>query len=153
MSKQEIVQQLTVLLQQQLTTMSAAAKAAHAASTGEQAKAEGKYDTRGLEASYLADAQAEQCQKLTHSLHVFQSFAVEDLPEGAAVEAGAIVETELDGVISYYFLTPCAGGNTIPYEDCELTTVSAESQLYQKLLGRKTGDILDTPELVILSII
>ena len=153
MTKQEIVSQLTEQLRQQFATMSDAAKAAHEASTGEAAKAEGKYDTRGLEASYLADAQAEQSQKLGRSLRIFESLTLDDLPAGSSVDPGALVETELDGDISYFLLTPCAGGINIPYEGSDLTTVSPESPLYQNLLDCDIGDILDSPELMILDIL
>lgn len=153
MSKQDIVQRITEHLRQQLDTMTQAAKAAHEASTGEEAKAEGKYDTRGLEASYLADAQAEQCQHLAHSLHVFESLTMEDLTPGSPVEPGALVETEQDGTMGYFLLTPCAGGITLEHEGFDLTTLSPEAPLYQNLLGCQVGDLLDSPELMILDIL
>lgn len=152
MSKQHIVQQLTEQINIQLNTMTEAAKASHDASTGEEAKAEGKYDTRGLEASYLAEAQAEQCRKLEHSLRVFKSLEYEDLPAGSAIEPSALVETELNGTIAYYLLTPCAGGMTIEYEGFDLTTLSPEAPLYQSLLGHHTGEKLDHPPMLILDV-
>lgn len=153
MTKQEIVEKLTAQLRKQLVTMTEAAKAAHEASTGEAAVAEGKYDTRGLEASYLADAQAEQSQKLARSVRLFESLSLENLPPDSSVDSGALVETELDGVISYYLLTPCAGGTSIDYEGCDLTTLSPESPLYQSMLGNSCGDILEPSGMMILEVI
>ncbi len=152
MSKQQIVEQITDHLQAQLNTMTEAARASHDASTGDEAKAESKYDTRGLEASYLADAQAEQCRKLEHSLHTFKSLAYEDLPAGSAIEPSALVETELNGTIAYYLLTPCAGGITIEHEGFDLTTLSPEAPLYQNLLGHHIGEKLDHPPVLILDV-
>lgn len=152
MSKQNIVNQITEQIKSQLNTMTDAARASHEASTGEEAKAEGKYDTRGLEASYLADAQAEQCRKLEHSLHIFKSLVYDDLPAGSPIEPSALVETELNGTIAYYLLTPCAGGITIEHEGFDLTTLSPEAPLYQSLLGHHIGEKLDQPPLLILDV-
>ncbi|MGJ8678019.1 MAG: hypothetical protein ACSHX0_10920 [Akkermansiaceae bacterium] len=152
MSKQNIILQLTEKIRHQLKTMTDAAKASHEASTGEEAKAESKYDTRGLEASYLADAQAEQCKKLEHSLHIFENLQYDDLPEGSAIEPSALIETELEGTIAYYLLTPCAGGITLEYEGFDLTTLTPEAPLYQNLLGKNIGERLDTPAMMILDI-
>ena len=73
MTKQEAIEQFTAKLRQQLSSMMEAAKNTHEAATGQESKQEGKYDTRGLEASYLAGAQAQQTEKLTESLHIFES--------------------------------------------------------------------------------
>jgi hypothetical protein len=153
MSKQEIARQITEHLKLQLATMQEAARATHEASTGDEAKAEGKYDTRGLEASYLADAQAGQCQKLAHSVHIFESLKLDDHPAGTAIGPGALVETEHDGLFHYYLLTPCAGGISLEYEGYDLTTLSPDAPLYQTLLDRNIGDRLDTPPLMILDVI
>ena len=130
-----------------------AARISHEASTGDEAKAESKYDTRGLEASYLADAQAEQCRLLTHSLQIFESLKLDYLPSGSAIEPGALVEVQLDGTICYYLLTPCAGGITIEYEGFELTTLSPEAPLYENLLDHNIGDRLEQPAIMILDIL
>ncbi|MCP5536268.1 MAG: hypothetical protein H7A51_08555 [Akkermansiaceae bacterium] len=152
MTKQEIVRQLTAHLRQQVNTMRDAAKLAHEASIGDEAKAEGKYDTRGLEASYLAQAQAEQYRKFADSLRIFESLTLAELPAGSVVEAGALVETELDGVLSYFLLTPCAGGMTIDYHGCDLTSLSPDSPLYQSLLGTQAGDILEPSGMMVLDV-
>jgi len=152
MNKKDIVHQLTEHLRQQLATMTEAAKAAHEASTGEEAKAESKYDTRGLEASYLADAQAEQCQKLAQHLRIFESLELDHIEPGSPVELGALVEVENDGNFSYFLLTPCAGGICIDYEDADITTLSPEAPLFQNLLGCHIGHTLETPKLMVLDI-
>jgi len=150
--KDQLVSQITARLRQQLATMTDAAKTAHEASTGDEGKAEGKYATRALEASYLAGAQAEQSQALSHSLHIFESLQLDDFPPDAKAGAGALVETELDGEINYFLLTPCAGGITIPYEAGELTTLSPEAPLYQDLLDKQAGDLLHESGIMILDI-
>lgn len=152
MDKQTILLHLTAQLRQQLDSMLDAAKNTHAAATGEEAKQEGKYDTRGLEASYLADAQAEQCRGLAESLRIFESLQLAPIPPGDPVAQGALVETECDGELSYYLLTPCAGGLSMDYEAGDLTTLSPEAPLYQKILGCYTGDMIEGSDTLILDI-
>ena len=151
-NKQEILDVFSAQLRQQLATMRDAAKNTHEASTGEEAKQEGKYDTRGLEASYLADAQAEQVQLLSESLRILEALHLTPLPESSPVVSGAIVETESEGEINYFLLLPCAGGLTIDYEAGELTTLSPDAPLHQALLGKETGDIIEENNMIILDI-
>ena len=151
-SKQEILDAFSTQLRQQLATMMAAAKNTHDASTGEEAKQEGKYDTRGLEASYLADAQAEQTQLLSGSLQVLESLQLDDLPIDSPIVSGAIVETESRGEIGYYLLIPCAGGLSMGYEAGELTTLSPDAPLHQALLGKNVGDIIKENDMIILDV-
>ncbi len=150
--KDQLVREITARLSQQLNTMLEAAKATHEAATGDEGKQEGKYDTRALEASYLADAQAEQSQTLAHALHVFKQLKLDSFSPDAEITPGALVETELDGTISYFLLTPCAGGISIPYETGELTTLSPEAPLYQDLLGQQAGDLIEASGMMILEV-
>ena len=48
----------------------AAAKDAKENATGEETKSDGKYDTRAIEAAYLAGAQAKQAEKLANKFTV-----------------------------------------------------------------------------------
>lgn len=152
MPKQNALTLLTAKLRAQLKTMQEAAKSTHEASTGESAKQEGKYDTRGLEASYLADAQAEQTLKLMESVRVFETLELEPLPLDSPVEPGALVEVESQGNIHYYLLTPCAGGISVDYDAGELTTLSPEAPLYQELLGCHAGDFVESADMILLEI-
>ena len=152
MSKHAALKQLTEILRQQLADMSEAAKTTHEAATGEEAKQEGKYDTRGLETSYLAGAQAEQTRKIAESLKTFESLELTDLPAGSPVSPGALIETESNGFIVYYLLTPCAGGMTIQFKDGELTTLSPEAPRYRELSGCHIGDFIEDSSVIILDI-
>lgn len=150
--KNQLVQQITAKLKQQLTTMAEAAKSTHEAATGDEGKQESKYDTRALEASYLAEAQAEQSQALAHSVHVFEHLELENYQPDAPIGPGALVETELEGNFSHYLLTPCAGGISVSHEIGEITTLSPEAPLYQKLLDCCAGDILEESGMMILEV-
>lgn len=150
--KQELVRQIVARLKQQLSTMTEAAKAAHEASTGDQGKSEGKYDTQAIETSYLAGAQAEQSKTLAHSLHVFENLVLDDFPPDAVIGPGALVETELNGEMSYFLLTPCAGGISLEYDSGDLVTLSPDAPLYQELLGCQAGDLLEESGMMLLEV-
>jgi len=152
MSKHAAIKQLTEILRQQLADMADAAKTTHEAATGEESKQEGKYDTRGLEASYLAGAQAEQTRKIAHSLKTFESLELDDFTAESPVSPGALVETESNAQINYYLLTPCAGGMSIDFRDGTLTTLSPEAPRYQELIGRHVGDFIEDNTVIILDI-
>ena len=152
MSKQTAVKQLTEMLRQQLADMTEAAKTTHEAATGEESKQEGKYDTRGLEASYLAGAQAEQTRKIAESLKTFETLKLDDFTIESSISPGALVETESNGQITYYLLTPCAGGMNLTFRDGTLITLSPEAPRYKELLGCHVGDFIEDNNIIILDI-
>ena len=71
--KAALLKQLAAKLEAELATIRAAAQATHAAATHPDAKAENKYDTRGLEASYLAGAQQERVAELEATLDAIRA--------------------------------------------------------------------------------
>ncbi len=152
MDKDAILKLVIQQLNQQVDTMHAAAKTAHEASTGAESRAESKYDTRGLEASYLADAQAEQCQKLAESLQILSALKLTEQAADTPVQSGSLVETELDGEFSHYLLLPSGGGIQVTVDGYEITTLSPEAPLYQKLLDSHSGEILSNPPLMVMEI-
>jgi len=136
-------------LRQRLDRLSKAAMEAHAAATDPGSKAEGKYDTRSLEASYLASGQAKQVDELAAAVRTFEVLSLPDYAADEPVDAGALVEAELAGETVYFLLVPAAGGLEISCEGCEVTLLTPASPLYQKLLGRTIGDRLDAPKMLI----
>jgi len=150
--KSALVEKICVELRWRLDALSRAAKEAHLAATDPGSKAEGKYDTRSLEASYLASGQARQVEGLAEALQRFESTALRNFSSDDAVGAGALVEVVLAGDVCYFLLSPVAGGMELEYDGKELTLLTPESPLYQKLLGMEVGDELDQPVLEVLSV-
>jgi hypothetical protein len=124
-----------------------AAQEAHAAATDPGSKAEGKYDTRSLEASYLAAGQARQVDELANSLRIFESLQLEKFQITDPIDSGALVEVELRGESIDFLLVPVSGGRVVFHEGMEITLLSPESGLYRKLLGMRVGEELDEPPL------
>ena len=64
MNKRALIKKIIAQLASGLDAYVRAARAAHAEATHEQSRAENKYDTRGLEASYLARGQSQQAAEI-----------------------------------------------------------------------------------------
>jgi hypothetical protein len=108
--KERLLDAIRAELRSRFDRLTRAAKEAHAAATDPGSKAEGKYDTRSLEASYLAAGQARQVDELAQDITAFDSITFRDFTADDEIEAGALVEVDLDGDSSWFLLAPAAGG-------------------------------------------
>ncbi len=153
MNKSAIVKSLRAQLKAQYKRSIAALDDARDGATGDDAKAEGKYDTRGLEASYLAAGQAEQAEELGRGVSAMEAFEFPDFDFDDPIGRGTLIEADSDGDIVYYLLAPAGGGLTCESEDGEtITVIGPASPLSGKLIGQKVGKILDDPPLMILEV-
>jgi hypothetical protein len=149
-TKAELVASILAELARQKRRLEHAAREAHAAATDPDAKAESKYDTRSLEASYLAAGQAQQVESLAEAIRLFETTRFPDFEIDDPVGPGALVElTDDDGHPAWYLLAPAAGGMELEFEGAELTVLTPDTQLYSELIGKTTGDILASPEATI----
>jgi transcription elongation GreA/GreB family factor len=130
-------------LRQTLTRLEAAARESHAAATDPDSKAEGKYDTRSLEASYLAQGQARQVEDLTAAIALLERFEPRDFEPTDPVAMGALVETDLDGETEWFLLLPAGGGHELVFEGRNITLLGPDSPLHRALVGTELGDSLD----------
>ena len=143
--KSALLAQIRADLRTQLERLTKAAFEAHAAATDPGSKAEGKYDTRSLEASYLAAGQARQVDELAETLRIFEGLTLADFAMEDGIDAGALVEADLAGETGFYLLVPSSGGRVVSHEGREITLLTPASGLYQRLLGLRVGDTLDAP--------
>jgi len=150
--KDQILDAIRRQLRDQLERLVKAARDTHEAATDPDSKAESKYDTRTLEASYLASGQARQVEQLSSALRIFERCALPDYGGIHAVGPGALVELKAEGESRWYLLVPAAGGLEIELGERLITLLSPESPLYQRLLGLENGQTLDHPRGRIVSI-
>src|SRR5260370_40154846 len=89
MKKAQLIKQIVTTLMASLDTLEKAARASHAEATHESSKAENKYDTRGLEAAYLADGQARQVREIVDSIKIYEALVAREFTagEGGGVDA------------------------------------------------------------------
>lgn len=139
MRKAQLLQQVLAALNDSLAVLEKAARASHAEATHESSKAENKYDTRGLEAAYLAGGQARQAKEILESIKVYQALPVKDFTAEEPIDLTALVELESDGTRAHYFIGPRNGGLEIQHQRKEITLITPQSPLGQQLMGKKAG--------------
>ena len=139
MKKAQLTKQIISSLTESLEVLEKAARASHEEATHESSRAESKYDTRGLEAAYLAGGQARKAKEILDSIKVYEALATSDFAPGEPIALTALVELDADGTASNYFVGPRNGGLEIKYRLKEIMVITPQSPLGQNLMGRKTG--------------
>ena len=126
-------------LNENLTVLERAARASHVEATHESSKAENKYDTRGLEAAYLAGGQARQAREILDSIKLYQSLPLRDFARDDPIDLTAVVKLDADNSQAMYFIGPKSGGLEVKYDGQEIVVVTPQSPLGQNLIGKKAG--------------
>jgi hypothetical protein len=139
MKKAHLLRQIVASLTESLGVLERAARASHEEATHESNKAESKYDTRGLEAAYLAGGQARQAKEILDSITVYEALAIKDFAPGEPIDLTALVELDTDGIRSTYFIAPKNGGLEIEHQRKEIMVITPQSPLGQNLMGRNAG--------------
>ena len=116
-----------------------AARASHAEATHESSRAENKYDTRGVEAAYLAGGQARQAREVLEAVEIYENLPAKVFSERTPIDISALVEVEMDGVKSVFFIGPKNGGLEIIHNKREITVLTPQSPLGSKLMGKLEG--------------
>ncbi len=124
-----------------LDAISEAAAATRDAATNEESKPENQYDTRALEASYLAGAQAHRVREMEAQILILRQTELRDYPPDSGIGATAIVQLESNNNSFYLFLLPQAGGVTVEFEGHNIQVITPSSPLGEALLGLKEGDV------------
>ena len=140
MNKRAIIQKITAKLVGELEIYFRAAQFSRAEATHESNKAENKYDTRGLEASYLARGQSKQAAELEAAIMEYEKLGAKKFAANDPIGLGALVELELGGEKNFYFLGPRAGGTEIIHDRREILVITPQSPLGEQLGGRKAGE-------------
>src|SRR3954451_18884658 len=97
MKKTPLVYQIIGRLTENLGLLEKAARASHEEATHESSRAESKYDTRGLEAAYLAGGQTRQAKEILDAISLYDSLALKKFASDDPIDVTALVELETDG--------------------------------------------------------
>ena len=145
-NKTQIIELLCKKIEDDLTSARQAATASHLAATGPESKAENQYDTRGLEASYLAGAQAKRAAELEDIL-----FACKHLPHtifvaNAPIALGALIHLEHGQRSQWVLLVARGAGISLTIEDKTVQTITTTSPLGETLIGLKQNDLCEVEQ-------
>jgi transcription elongation GreA/GreB family factor len=136
--KTHLVEMILKKLEANLQVLIHAAFQAKEDSTNEESKAENKYDTRGLEASYLAAGQAKRAQELQEQIYLLRQVKVTTYNENQSIGISALVEFTVNNLIKHVILLPI-GGVEVEYKNLKIQTLTLDAPLGKKLLGQMVG--------------
>lgn len=137
--KQSLFELVIKTLEENLKVLVESAFEAKEASTNEESKAENKYDTRGLEASYLASGQAKRAQKLQEQIYLLNKVELKEYGEEVPVGISSVIRVVVDGEKEMdLFLIP-AGGVEVDFKSKRYKTITIESPLGSQLMGQTVG--------------
>ncbi|QWV93514.1 GreA/GreB family elongation factor [Geomonas oryzisoli] len=128
-------------LARDLSVLSTAAKTAHEAAIHEENIPDNKYDTLSLEASYVAQGQANRAQELKHALQAYQRLPLQPFREQDSIRLTALVTLEdEEGKTKTFFIGPQEGGLKLQLDGEEILVITAGSPLGKELIGKSLGD-------------
>lgn len=106
--------------------------------TNDQTRPENKYDTRALEASYLAAGQGQRLLELNRLRDWVMGLDPLSAPP-EAVGVGSLLGLSTNDQVRWLLLAPIVGP-TLQVGDIELSVISTASPLGRALLGLEPGD-------------
>ncbi|NOR51503.1 MAG: transcription elongation factor [Gammaproteobacteria bacterium] len=121
-----------------------AAMLAYNSATHDENVAESKYDTLGLEASYLAQGQAQRVTECKADLSAFKKLTAMEFSEQIPIAIGALITLkDNQGAEKTLFLGPAAGGLKLIFSQKEMMIITPSAPLGQALLGHFIDDYVE----------
>lgn len=144
--KQRILDQIIQRLTRDLELLLTAARTAHEASIHEDNVPENKYDTMGLEASYVAQGQANRGQEIRQAVQEYRFLTLQPFDDDSPIRLTALVTLRAgdDGTTRNVFIGPREGGLKVMDQGEEVMVITPASPLGRSLIGRRQGDCIET---------
>ncbi len=131
-------------LRHDLEAVLLAAQNAHEGATHSEALAKSKYDTHGLELSYLAGSQYKRARVLEAQILDLERQELAEFGEDDMIDKGALVTLSTpSGIKAFYLLSEQGAGAVLEWENAQVQVISPDSLLGQKLLSLEVGDSFD----------
>lgn len=141
MNKSLVIKTITKMLEERFETAVSAARQAYDAATDKETVAENKYDTFGLEASYLAHGQSQRVLDCENDLKQFLAMELKKFTADDEIAVGAFISLIDDmGKSIRCFISPCAGGQTFIFENLSCMLITPSSPLGKSLMGSYLDD-------------
>ena len=143
MDKRALIRELIGVARGEIAILERAARATREAATHEEAKPENDKDTRAIEASYLAGAQAERVRALSQVVNALEFLPLRAFAVADPIASAALVEVDVDGKRSCYFLAPQGGGLRVTIDGVVVQVITPPSPVGRALLGRLAGEVVE----------
>ena len=141
MDKKKLVEVFKAQLETELLALKSAARATYEAATHEESKPENEYDTFGLEASYLAGAQAKRVLEVEELIAILKFIELKTFGPDGTIDASAVVQVKSQGKANWLFFLPKGGGFFVNFEGKNIQVITPSSPLGEALVGLQEGDI------------
>lgn len=145
LDKKIILEKLIENLQTELSVVEEAAKSARDLATADDLKSEGKYDTRAIEASYLASGQQKRVEEIKTDIQMLEEIEIQNSKK---LQMGSLALISHKGIERYYFLTSTSGGSMLTVDGHTVLVISVFSPLGNGALGLEEGELfeVETPK-------
>jgi len=133
---------LTLIIEQlraDLATLEQAVAIARDTATHSDCLGSSKYETMGLEASYLAQGQGTRLLEVERSLEYFKRLKLAEPSLVIGLSSLVLLDDE-EGERQMLWLAPEAGGLKVQYGDLIITVITPKSPLGRTLIGKSAGD-------------
>lgn len=141
MNKQSVYRLVLQQLQDDLDVAVRAAQTAYETATHEENVAENKYDTLGLEASYLAAGQSRRVEEIRQALNLWQNLVLRSDNPQSGIQIGTLLGLEdEDGHEQWLLLGPDGAGLKVQVVGQLVTVITPRSPMGQGLLGKFEDD-------------
>lgn len=135
--KTEILSAIISTLERELKAAYQSARATAEEATDEESRPENKYDTRALEASYVASAQAHYAKDLGEALQAYRNLTLRH--DSAQIAIGSLVTTLGPAGREVFFIGPAQGGLEITTASGAIVVLTPKSPLGSQLIGKSLG--------------
>lgn len=140
MDKHKIIDELITLVERELQKAEEAFTSTNSLATEGDVKQESKYDTRGIEAGYLAGAQKKRVEELKLDLHKLEELKHFQFKESSEVILGSIVKVQMEQGTRLYFVSPSFGGVHLKLGADLIYVVTVISPIGEAMMGLSEGD-------------
>ncbi|MGF1452605.1 MAG: hypothetical protein ACFB21_11105 [Opitutales bacterium] len=145
MDKRAALQGMIAAMRHELNSTAAASRDAAAYATDEEAKAREKYETQGLEASYLARGQAAHAEEIAQAIVSLEAMLSGESKPSETVGLGSLVHVSLGGGEEWFLIGKLGGGEVIPFDGHELTLITPHSPVATAMDGLPAGSEFQLP--------
>lgn len=145
--KKKILSHLIVNLQKELKQVEEAASSARELATQDDLKSEGKYDTRAIEASYLAGAQNKRVEEIKLDIQMLEEMEISKNLEHN-IQLGSLALIRCNGQERLYFLSSTSGGSMLQIDGHPILVISVFSPIGNAALGLGKNEVfeVETPK-------
>ena len=141
--KKSLIVKFTQHLEAEYAALKQAALTTHDAAIGDESRPENQYDTRALEASYLAGAQDKRVAEIGEVLAQFQNMKFKDFGAKDPIAITALVRIEVDGKQNMILILPKGGGESVDHESTHVQIVTPNSSLREAIVGLQVGELAE----------